>query len=290
MTPITKNFDSFLEIFKQVPMLPQVFTFERIREIITWKDNRKSGEVLTLTEGEQTILKKFGYEVILESEREMSRLVYEEIDRNIINDIPEAQLKKYLALLNEKVSYRIQRLEQYNYIDVLYDPALSHVSPRLFYDYLQALRTTFCVFQSIEEYLIAKQREYGFLTSFKESAIQVSEEEYIPHKSDLTLKSQFVDPDKYDEIMSKLINNGNLRKDGERNLIFVPMSRKNAQYEAVTLFEALKSLGFFKKSNYTYDEMRSILSNTFKDWTLSVRTISDKKTLGRLSEYEAIIS
>jgi hypothetical protein len=289
MIPATKHFDSFLKIFKQVPMLPQVFTFERIREIITWKDNRKSGEVFTLTESEETILKKSAYEIILEAEPEMSRLVYEEIERNIINDFSEVQLKRYLALLKDKVYYHISQLKHYNYIDVLFDPAFSHVSPHLFHDYLEALRTTFFIFQALEEYLIEKQRAYGFLSSFRGNSINISEEEYIPNNSSLNLKSQFINPDKYDDVIERLYNEGRvLKQNGE--LIFIP-KRKGTKYEPEALRQALNILNFLdSKKNLSNFEILTMLSNTFINYKATDRTLRSSSIPDSVKYYRSILS
>lgn len=123
----------------------------------------------------------------------------------------------------------------------------------------------------------------------KNELLKISPADQVKIKG-FTLKSQFIHSDQFDEIINKLLKAGNVEKDQDGDLLFIPIGRKNAQYEAVTLFEALNKSGLLKNRERTYDEIGKILSNTFKDWNLSVRTISDKKTLERLSDYEAIIS
>lgn len=285
MIPKTKSFDSFLEIFKQVPLLPQVFIRERMLEIVTWKDNRNIGEILALSEGEQNILHKSGFEIILENEPEMSRLLYEEIEHNIIADLSDGQLKRYLALLNEKVSYRLQCLEQYNHIDILYDSAFSHVSPRLFFDYINALRTTYSVFQSLEEYLIAKQQEYGFL----KPVIKSSEQglfEANTQKGSLNLKSQFLNPNEYDLVIEKLTNSKRIKIENGK-LIFKPF-RSNAKYEAIELCLALESSGYIKGLSESL--MIIVLANTFHKFVITDRTARSSKIGKNISHYKAIVS
>jgi environmental stress-induced protein Ves len=138
-------------------------------------------------------------------------------------------------------------------------------------------------------YVINKQQELDFFAFTKDIPKQISKGTNNI-RSSFNLQSQFANSEKYHEVIKKLIVTQNLRMDKEGNLIFIPISRKNAQYEAVTLFEALKKSGLLKNRERTYEEIGKILSNTFKDWNLSVRTIGDKKTFTRLEDYEAIIS
>ena len=100
-------------------------------------------------------------------------------------------------------------------------------------------------------------------------------------KSGLNLKSQFKDPAKYEEVITKLINNGNLRKDVIGNLIFIKGHRAGTKYGVESLRMAFNDLGYLKKqSSLTSPQILEIHRNTYKDFYPSEKVINPKDKSG----------
>jgi hypothetical protein len=122
------------------------------------------------------------------------------------------------------------------------------------------------------------------------------ENEVLNHHTELQTKgtminfgSEFLDSSNYLRVVEKLIANNRVRAvPGEDRLVFVGI-RKGALYEAVTIFEAAKDLGYLKRRDYSYSDISAILSNTFLNFSLGARTVRDKKTFKRLEDYKLII-
>jgi len=296
MKPITEKLDMFISNWSFVPLLSEVFSIDKLLIILDISNRYQ------ITEEEGLKIKDFPFDFVKSTTRLSFEVEYE-IDLNIERRIEtEFHLKNYLQSIDDRMYYITDCIRDLNFIDQLENnrfflPNLTGFNEQqvensnLLIDFLQFHLINYQNYQMVQNHIIKKQQEFGFLASFKESAINGSGEEINMCNSNHNLKSQFNNGgDRYDEIIKKLSTANILRKDKEDNLLFMPISRKNALYEAVTLFEALNSSGFLTKRNRSYGEIGTILSNTFKGWNLSVRTIGDKKTHVLLKEYEDIIN
>jgi hypothetical protein len=294
MDIVNDKLDLFIPIWSKVPLLRDVFSEDKL-DFILDKSNRYQ-----ITEEERSKIIIFPFDLI----RYGTNLAFEvenELDLNIERCFQtEFHLKNYLQSVYNKMNYIMDSIRTLNFINKLEEynfllPTLHGLdeievqNSKLLIDFLQSHLINYQNHQMVLNYVMNKQQEFDFFAITKDIPKQISKETNNI-RSSFNLQSQFANSEKYHEVIKKLIVTQNLRMDKEGNLIFIPISRKNAQYEAVTLFEALKKSGLLKNRERTYEEIGKILSNTFKDWNLSVRTIGDKKTFTRLEDYEAIIS
>lgn len=142
--------------------------------------------------------------------------------------------------------------------------------------------------------LIYVEDEYDFYVELrrKESANTLeSGKDGSPNKG---LKGLFQDPKKFNLVIDRLKDKEIVREEAN-GFVWLGM-RKKAKYEAITLFEALKSLKLINRRAYTYSEIQKILSETFLDqatldnFSVSERIIGDVKIYKKKQEYESILS
>lgn len=119
------------------------------------------------------------------------------------------------------------------------------------------------------------------------SEIEKSEKDKsIPVESGLTLKSQFIDPDKYDEVIEKLVANDNIQKHQSGKLIFIKCHRRGTRYGVEALRLVLKDLEYLNsQSNLTNAQIVEIHKNTYYDFNIDVRTLNQRDSISVAYQY-----
>lgn len=109
-----------------------------------------------------------------------------------------------------------------------------------------------------------------------------------PHiqESGLNLKSQFTNPDKYDEVINKLVANDNIHKHQSGKLIFIKCHRRGTRYGVEALRLVLQDLEYLKsQSNLTNAQIVEIHKNTYYDFNIDVRTLNQRKSISVAYQY-----
>ena len=204
-------------------------------------------------------------------------------------DFSKTSAKKILKLINN-ISNKDLRVDLANYFLNVSD---DDIRVNIYFMNVKYLERTdifekFKILKSFADEIIADEfpssNNYGTKLSLIKPYIKPSLEINL-----LDFQSQFKNPLQYNEVIKKLIKNDRVfEMENDSKLGFSPF-RKNARNEAVTVFEAAKELGMLKKTYYTSQEVRNILSNTFINWKLSTRVIGDPKTRKKLDDYMTII-
>ena len=272
MKPKTKYLDLLIDNFSKnysSLFLSDVFSYDRISYLF----NKKNPFKIT----KQEYLKIKSLLELIEYESQISTMVKLEIDKSIERRIEKKfHLENYLHSIYHKMDFpmnviylgsEIKRLKEDSIFMEFrqFTPELNTKEIEnsiLVSDFIKAHLKHYNNFKEIQEYIRQKQLNFGFLPSLKENNLEV--QPITPTKGGATLKSQFINPLKYEEVINILELNGNIKKHLSGKLSFLKCHRRGTKYGVEALRLVLKDLEYLKgQSGLTNAQIVEIHKNTY---------------------------